>query len=172
MQALDLTKLRRFALLIAIIIITYSIAGFKLDAPAKVQPLGIPLVIQRPDFLLIGLLLASLYSVIRYIYFGYFVQISPARARRLLRKGSPVYAPTLNISLEEFTEKIADEIERYFPSIGKLEAKYITSQDDSGCSVEIQVPRLVWLLSLLEDIDYGLPIIANIMAVIVWVIML
>ena len=171
MQSIDLTKLRRFSFLIAIILITYSIAGLELDAPAKIQPLGIPLIIQRPHFLPVGLLLASLYSVIRYIYFGYFVQISCTRARQLLRKGSPVHAPILSIKLEEFTEQVANEVERYFPSIGQLKAKYTTSQTGSQCSVEIQVPKLVWMLSLLEDIDYALPVIANIIAMVIWIIM-
>lgn len=170
MQPIDLTKIRRFSLIIAIILITYSMAGLALDAPAKIQPLGIPLIIQRPDFLPVGLLLAALYSIIRYIYFGYFVQISCTRARQLLKNGSPVHAPTLGIKLEEFTEQVADEVERYFPSIGKLETKYSTSQTGSQCHVEIQAPMLVWVLSLLEDIDYALPVIANIIAMIAWII--
>lgn len=169
MQTIDVTKLRRFALLIALIMITYSIAGVELDTPAKIQPLGIPFVIQCPDFLPIGLVLASLYCVLRYIYFAYFVTISPTRARQLLRKGSPVHAPTLGISLEDFTEQIANEVQRYFPRFGRLEAKYDTSQTGSQCSVKVEIPKSVWMLSILEDIDYALPIIANILAGIVWI---
>jgi hypothetical protein len=170
LQPIDTTKLRRFALLIAFIIIIYSLAGVQMDTPAKVQPLGIPFIIKRPDFLPIGLALTSLYCVIRYVYFGYFVQISPTRARQLLRKGSPVHAPTLGISLEVFTEKIANEVERYFPSLGKLEASYETSQTGGQCSVTTKIPWSVWILSFVEDIDYALPVIANIVAGLIWLI--
>ncbi len=165
MNTPDFNKLRRFSLLIALILITYSIVGFDLDAPAKIQPFGIPLIIRRPDFLPIGLLLASIYCVIKYIYYGYLVQISPRRARMLLRKGSPVHTPTIGISLEDFTEKISNEVARYFPRIGKIKAKDTTSQG-TQCSVKVEVPKIVWVLSLIEDIDYALPVIANALAIV------
>jgi hypothetical protein len=169
-QPIDTIKLRRFALFIGFISITYSFAGIEIDTPSKIQPLGIPLVIKRPDYLPIGLALASLYCVLRYLYFGYFVQISPTRARRMLKKGSPVHAPTLGISLEDFTEHIANEVERYFPSIGKVEASYETSQSGGQCNVTIKIPRIVKVLSFAEDVDYALPVIVNIVAWSIWLI--
>lgn len=168
MQPIDLTKLRRFALVVALILITYSIAGVKLDIPAKINPLGIPFIVQRPDFLSIGLALASLYCVIRYIYFAYLVQISPTSARQMLRKGSPVHAPTLGISVEEFAEKIADEMQRYFPSFKNLEASHEAWTEGNQGMIKTKIPKGVWILSVLEDIDYALPLIANIIALALW----
>jgi len=170
MQPIDTTKLRRFALFIAFITIIYFLAGVEMDTPAKILPLGIPFIIKRPEFLPIGLVLTSMYCLVRYVYFGYFVQISPTRARQLLRKGSPVHAPTLGISLEDFTELIANEVERYFPSFGKLEASYDTSKTDKQCSVTTKIPWIVWILSIAEDIDYALPVIANFAAVFIWLV--
>jgi hypothetical protein len=171
MNTPDLTKLRRFGLLIALILITYSVAGLDIDAPAKVNVMGLPLIIRRPDFLPVGLVLASIYCIIKYIYYGYLVQTSPTQARFLLKKGSPVHVSTIGISLEEFTNEISNEVDRYFPGIGKIEASYTTSQG-TQCSVKVIVPKIVWAFSLLEDIDYALPVIANALAIAIWTIIM
>ncbi len=168
MQNVDIKNLRKLCFFAAFVLLTVSLSGLTLATPAKVEPLGIPLIIRRPDLLPVGLLLLSIYSVVRYIYYGYLVQISPTRARRYLKRGSSVHAPTIGISLEEFTEMIANEVERYFPSFGKIEAKYTTSQTGSQCSVEMKIPKLVWILSFIEDIDYSLPVISNIVAMTCW----
>ena len=173
MQPADIDRLRRFALFIALIIITYSIAGVKLDAPAKVSPLGIPFVVNRPDLLPFGLVLASLYSVVRYIYYGYVVQLSPTQARQLLRRGIPVHTPTSGISEDDFAQRIADEVKQYFPRAGLLEAKSSTYQrfgGDSLLNFRISVPKGLWILSFLGDIDYALPVIANVVAGLVYVL--
>jgi hypothetical protein len=96
----DMAKLRRFGLLVALILITYSVAGLDIEAPAKVKVFGLPLIIRRPDLLPVGLLLASMYCIIRYIYYGYLVRKSPTQARFLLKNGSPVNVSTIGISLE------------------------------------------------------------------------
>ena len=43
----DLQKLRRFALAIGLLLITYSVALVELDVGETVRPLGIPLKISR-----------------------------------------------------------------------------------------------------------------------------
>ena len=43
MEPPDLLKLRRFALAIAVVLVTLVLAGVKLESPARVAPLGIPM---------------------------------------------------------------------------------------------------------------------------------
>jgi len=81
MQNVDIKNLRRLCFFAAFVLLTVSLSGLTLDTSAKVEPLGIPLIIRRPDLLPVSLLLLSIYSVVRYIYYGYLVQISPTRAR-------------------------------------------------------------------------------------------
>ena len=58
----DLERLRRFALAIGLVTLTYGVAGISLTAGATVSPFGIPFTISRPDFLPVGLAIASLYA--------------------------------------------------------------------------------------------------------------
>jgi len=169
MQNMDLKNYRRFSIFLSFILVTLSLAGLGLDAPAKVSPLGIPLVINRPELLPAGLFVAALYSTVKYFYYAFLVNISPFRARRMLRNGSPVHAPTLAIDLGTFTEHVSDEVARYFPKLGNIEAAYNTSESGGQCRVQVTVPRIVWVLSFFEDLDYALPMIANFAAIACWI---
>jgi hypothetical protein len=83
----EITKLRRFSLTIGLILLVYSIAGVQLDSPAKIAPLGIPLIIRHPELLGIGLVLASVYGTLAYFYYANIVVMSPMKVRRLLQSG-------------------------------------------------------------------------------------
>ena len=47
----DIEKLRRFALVIGLVLLTYSLAAVELDIGETIHPLGIPLKINNPDLL-------------------------------------------------------------------------------------------------------------------------
>ena len=169
MEAPELKSLRRFALVIAIVLITLILAQVELETPVRISPLGIPLIIRRPDLLTIALVLASIYATLRYVYYGMLVQPSPMRARRSLMSGRPLHTPTKGITIEEYPTKVEKELRRYFPKIGGKWVDYATSQDNAGCHLHItNVPVVIRALCCLENIDFLLPVIANIGALCVW----
>ena len=59
----DLEKLRKFALISAVILFSYSVAGIQFADNEKVSLLGIPFTISNPELLPIGLIFISLYGV-------------------------------------------------------------------------------------------------------------
>src|SRR3989442_15402457 len=83
----DIERLRRFGLIIALILISYAAAGIELERGAKVSVLGLPFVIRRPELLSLGLMLASAYALVRFYYYGFMLSHSPQRRRKdLLHK--------------------------------------------------------------------------------------
>ena len=169
MEAPDLLKLRRFGLVIAVVLVTLALAGVKLESPAHVLPLGIPMTVERPDLLNIGLVLVSFYTTLRYIYFGFLVQRSPMRVRRELPNRTE---RTLRGSMEElnaFETKTQKEVDRYFPRIGKFKVSFEVMADGTGCHVlNFSVPRVVRVACWIENIDFLLPILANVAAIAIW----
>lgn len=166
----DLSKIRRFALTIAAILITLVLAEVELETPLRIAPLGIPLVIRRPDLLTVALAIAAVYSTLRYIYYGMLVQPSPMRARRQLLEGRPVHTPTIGIDIEAFLAQVDKEIDRYFPYFGKTRVTFEATQDASGCHLEkVSVPRAVRAVCWLETGDFLLPLLANLIALTLWI---
>ena len=93
MDTTDLWKIRRLALAVAVILITIVLASVEIETPAKISPLGIPLLIKRPDLLTIGLVIVSVYSSLRYVYYGFLAKPSPMRIRRQLKTGNLLKIP-------------------------------------------------------------------------------
>ena len=83
----DLERLRRFSLTMGLLVFTYAAAGISLRDDATVAPFGIPFVIERTEFLPIGLAVGSAYSAFRFWYFGVALSASPfTRRMTLLRR--------------------------------------------------------------------------------------
>jgi hypothetical protein len=82
----DIARQRRFALSVGIVLFVFSLAGVEFDPGVTVNPLGIPLKILRPDWLLIGLMIASVYAIYRYWLHALFLAVSPMQARGLIRR--------------------------------------------------------------------------------------
>ena len=86
----DLDKLRKFALLAALLLVSYTAAGIRLEPGAKASLFGIPFTITTPDLLSLGLVLLSVYGLLRYYYYGHMLSSSPYRKRKdLLHKLHP-----------------------------------------------------------------------------------
>ena len=66
----DLDKLRRFSLLAALLLFSYSVAGIHLIQEGDVSLLGIPLTISSPELLPLGLVALSLYGLAQFYYYG------------------------------------------------------------------------------------------------------
>jgi hypothetical protein len=58
----DIEKLRRFSLVVALITLTYSVAGISLVPDPGISVIGLTFKVSRPDLLPIGLVLASVLS--------------------------------------------------------------------------------------------------------------
>jgi len=168
----DLTKIRRFALIIALILLTLVLAGVKLDTPLHVEPLGIPLVVQRPDLLSVALVIAAIYSTIRYVYYGMMLQPSPMRARRELMAGK-VYTTNAG-GLEEYDKSRTDfqqKVDRWFPQLGKHKVTFNSTFGGGAAEMtSVKVPTAVRLLCWIENLDFVLPILANIVGVGLWTV--
>lgn len=168
METPDLSKIKRFALAIALMLITLVLAEVELETPVRIAPLGIPLVIRRPDLLTIGLLIIAVYSTLRYVYYGMLAQPSPMRARRVLLSGKPVHTPSIGLEIEEFAARFEKEVDRYFPSFGSQKVTFEATRDSSGCRVKLNVPQAVQAVCWIENLDFLLPIVANVAAVCLW----
>jgi hypothetical protein len=164
----DLGKLRVFSLTVALVLITLSLAGVRLESPAKVQPLGVPLTVDQPELLSIGLVLASVYSVLRFIYFGLLVQPSPIRARSRLLLGSRANTSTTPNSFADFHAQISSEVHRYFPRVGRTPVTFAISQTGNEFTLKVTVPPLVRIVARFEDIDFLAPIWLNLFATALW----
>lgn len=168
----SLSKIRRFALIIALILITYSIAGVKLDVPAKMQPLGIPLIIERPDLIAIGLVIASLYSIFKFVYYGMVIhsgQYNPMRAKKRLLSGKLVDPTAYVEDLEDFQNQVKSDILRYFPHGWKGHPDFECSQCERVFSFKVpKMSRLTRWSARLEDLDFLAPLFANLGALTLW----
>ena len=169
-QAADLLKIRRFCFSVALVLITYSVAGVKIDVPAKVEPLGIPFLIERPDLLALGLVIASVFSTLRFIYYGMLINPSPMRARKRLLMGKLADQSAVPKNLNDFIDKGRRDIHRYFPLAWKSRINDEYSSGADGYKLKIDVPWQVRLLSRFEDLDFLSPLIANIIALVLWII--
>ena len=63
----DLEKLRRFSLLAALLLFSYSTAGVHLEQGEMISLLGIPLTVSSPELLPLGLAALSVYGLVRYL---------------------------------------------------------------------------------------------------------
>ncbi|MBI3373529.1 MAG: hypothetical protein HY017_17525 [Betaproteobacteria bacterium] len=186
----DLERLRRFGLIVALVLISCAAAGVELDREAKFSLLGLPFIVRRPDLILLGLILASVYASVRFIYYGVMLMHSPQRRRADMfhqlhgyggygtRTGSIFFGPakyetTPLTNDRDAVEKQLRQIVDAFPKVWKFRAKgHIEAQqfaDDGGelhaaYSAQITIPFACRTAAFIEDIDYTMPIWLNMLA--------
>jgi len=188
----DLEKLRRFALAVGLVTLTYSVAGISLTPDAAISVLGLTFKVSRPGLLPVGIVIASLYSIIRFYYYGFMLKKSPYRVRRgvldelhclerpyIHGKRIPVYfGPT------EFETKLSDSdphrIQQYvasfpnaFPRFARATPSIQTHQERASTmkgdlctiySAKVMIPIRCRLAATIQDIDYSLPIWLNLIS--------
>lgn len=188
----DIERLRRFALIIGLILISYTAAGVQLEHGAKVSVFGLPFVIRRPELLPLGLMLASAYALTRFYYYGLMLSHSPQRRRKdLLHKlhgeggrgtytGSVFFGPAVysttplrsdwNVVNAQLQETIAA-----FPKIwnkrptGEIEPHHFADEDGNertAYEAKVTIPFWCRLAALFQDIDYTAPVWLNLVALI------
>src|ERR1043166_3187576 len=79
----ELEKLRRFCMTVALILITYVLAGVKVDISKSISVMGLPLMMSRPELIPAGLVIASVYNTIRFWYYALIAKRSPRKRRHL-----------------------------------------------------------------------------------------
>lgn len=169
----DLEKLRRFALAIGLVLITYSLAAVELDVGETIHPLGIPLRINDPKSLGIGLMLVSLYAGVSFVMYGTWLTESPTHKRRMYRYYDP-QDPYLVRSGEE-RQRFEERFSALFPRIRGSEAKvnvtWASNVDDKSDVLEVEgflIPKIVDRAARLDELNYFAPIWVNVLAVVLW----
>lgn len=165
-------RLRRFALTIGLILLTYSIASVELNTQKEISPLGLPLNIKNPNLIGIALVLASLYASLRYLYYAVLIGPAPHTTRNRLRKAILPDGTKFENKLSDtkyffdFKLKLDAAIYKSFPRIGNYEAELVdfSTSPAKGPVVEMKVPTVVGLFCIFEDIDHYSPILVNVMA--------
>lgn len=113
-------RLRRFALTIGLVLLTYSLADISMKPDSEVSVMGIPFKVGRPELLPVGLVIASLYSMIRFYYYGFMLKKSPYRLRRDAIEGLFNLGPSFRPSLRGLKRK---RVSVYFASIKEFKSR-------------------------------------------------
>ena len=144
----EVHKLRRFALAVGLILLTYTLSGISMVPEATVTPFGVPFRLIRPELLPIGLALAALYSAARYYYYAFLITKSPYRLRQHYRD-----------ELRHNSESLEDLNELY-PRLARqrVEMKWVKTGDSANASGVPIVPLVSRVGAALEDIDYAAPV--------------
>jgi hypothetical protein len=196
----DIEKLRRFSLVVALIVLTYSVAGISLLPDPAISVIGLTFKVSRPGLLPIGLVMASIYAVIRFYYYGFMLKRSPYRVRRDVidglhchkrkyignKKKVPTYfGPTEfwaslwvpdRAKAEAYISNFPDVFPRFAlarPSM-KIKGKEAYNEDgeNAGMRYEVQVviPIRCRVTAIVQDIDYASPIWLNLVSLVVFFI--
>lgn len=173
----DLQKLRRFALAIALVLISYSLAGVSLKADETIRPLGLPFSVGSPQYLGIGLMLASLYSAIRFYYYGILFGQSPRQHRRRvfdhckseLQLGLREIASAGRIDdvrVMDLRRRVLNQLEEAYPKPAATPkwTAVVTFGRGVPENAQIEIPKATRLLGLLSDVDYTAPVWLNLIA--------
>ena len=168
----DLQKLRRFALAIGLILITYGLAGVRFVPGEIVRPLGLPLAISDPGLVPIGLVLASIYSAARFFYYGVLMSDTPKQKRK-----RHLEAATQNIKSshpnKELLVRQLDTLDSSYPKGYQVAPIFpLDPNSDYGDvkDVNIDIAYHRRALASLHGIDYWAPVWFNVAAVVFFVI--
>jgi hypothetical protein len=83
----DIESLRKFSLITAILLFSYSVAGIEFVIGERASILGLPFTISNPDILDYGLIIISVYGLVRFYYYGIMFYSTHFRTRRDLLSG-------------------------------------------------------------------------------------
>lgn len=192
----DLEKLRKFALVVGLVILTYSIAGISLDPNSGFSVVGLAFRVSKPELLPTGLIIASFYAMVSFYYYGFMLKKSPFRVRRDIIDGlnawDPKFVSGKKVSIYfgptefetspwhselEKVEAYVDNFPEAFPKFAsaKVSAKVISSQscDEEGefymiYAAKVKIPKRCRLAAIFQDFDFASPILLNVLALAVF----
>jgi len=196
----DIEKLRRFSLIVALITLTYSVAGISLVPNPSISVIGLTFKVSRPGLLPISFIIASIYAVIRFYYYGFMLKKSPYRVRHDVidslhcyerryfggRKKVPTFfgptefAASLWVSDQADAKAYIANFPVAFPKFAlarpsmKIDASELCSEDGepAGMSYDVKVviPIRCRLAAIIQDIDYSSPIWLNLVSLTIFFI--
>lgn len=168
----DLQRMRRLCIILSLILITYAAAAVKLDVGQTISPLGIPLTINNPELLGIGLVAATVYALLRFILYGLVKNLSPRRFRKVLmeeRSGNSFSDYKYKLFQGESRTDIIRELNEAFPSLGSKGVGIVEPETDQDrLFVEYSLPKYSHELAMVHDIDYLAPIWFSVFAIAMW----
>jgi len=179
MDNTEILKLRRFALIISLVLIIYSIYGVKIDIDTSIAIFGIPLKIKNPNLIGIGIFIGSLYSLVRYFYYAILTGTTPNKARKLLldnrftngaRISTEKTVSSSFLDLDTCQDKLREEVDKYFPSLTDDPTPAEVLPDGRFYKFEIKPKKYFKILRRIHDMDYWLPICTNTIAIILFLI--
>jgi len=167
----NVARLRRFALIVSLILLVYSLAGGRLLKTGRISfTLGFAIDFSRPYILEWGLVLLSIYAMCRYAYFALIKTLTPWDAREQLQVGQfgPIWTPPYNAgpAIQVIASRYVPGMENNTSVVRRLNAEY----GYVGVSGAGQYPLRVRLWIWLDNLDYTAPIWLNAIAVLVYII--
>lgn len=183
MDQAHIEKLRRFALAMGLIVLTWAVAGISLAAGATVTVLGIPFRVSRPELLPFGFAAAAVYGALRYHYYAIMLATSPYRLRRDLLDSLQVHDAKAGKAIRTYwgathfkstpwhadyakVQVLAAELKNAFPKFvsGRVTTKILTERpyNDEGeeysiYALELRIPVRCRVAALIQDLDYTSP---------------
>jgi hypothetical protein len=152
----ELPRLRRFALTIGSILFLFSLAGVKFPPEPQVSILGLQLTIVRRDFVDWGLVLASVYATLHYLYVACLKLIPPWIEREQLHS-------QFGVDLQG--EHPDSFVRRHYPGAPpgtwRKPANPAREPWDRAVLDKNSVTRGMLAWSKVDDLDYLLPVIVN-----------
>ena len=145
----NLQNLRRFSLVIGLSLITFSLAGIEIQADEVLRPLGFPLKISEPALVRTVLVIASVYAIIRFSFYGIFIAGTPRRRRKELwgRMGRP------NPDVDAIAE-----IRSLYPIVFGKTPNFDSRQGGND------IPLVCKIGAFLQSVDYTAPVWVNVIA--------
>lgn len=196
MESEDLKRLRRLSLTLGLLVLTWALAGVVVSLPLELRPLGLPVIISRPDLLPIGLALGASYSALRYFYYAHMLGVSPYRRRRDLLdrlwaegqkkpglsatywgpeefEASPLFAT--GKEADQFARSFEDAFPKFFGGRYSTRVESFPGVDNEGeeytsYRLHVRIPRRSRQAALLGDLDYSSPAWFPVLAVLVWLL--
>ena len=195
----ELYKLRRFALGIGLVLLSYSLAGIGLEPGGKASLFGIPFVIGRPELLPLGLIIASFYGLFRFYYYGIMLRDSPRHYRRTILStlypieqkdkdrifvyfGTSRFRALSSFSNRDRAKVYAKKVTEAFPKFAgkKVSTKIMPYQgyDEEKnkeyiyYNLNLVIPRWCKIAAIIQDIDYLSPIWLNVVALVLAILRL
>ena len=164
---MDINKFRKFSLLVGLLLFIYSISGFQIDVTEKVRVFGFAILIKRQDLIGIALMIVSIYCLLRYYIFGIVIGLHPRAARKHLLEGTLANGSNYAENIEKFRVLARQDIEKYFPVLDPPNnVKWTVESTDNYFKINIELSKLAKIFGIIHDIDFILPIIINLIAII------
>ena len=179
----DLARIRRFSLLMGVLLISYVLAGIRIKPGETFEAYGFSWEILRPELLPIGLALGSLYGLISYTMNAFVFRRSPRRQRAsALRSLSKSDRENETWYSESFTAREAVDVfgsrlMELFPPARRRDVEVDTvtqhPSEMSGLriplySLKVRLPDASVRLARVRDVDYLLPVFVNISALAIY----